>query len=148
VNAPIEAWVVPWNDANLLESSLRRFSDDVAAVVMEPVMGNAGVITPEPEYLESVRDLTRRYGTLLIFDEVITGLRIAEGGAQQVYRVEPDITVLSKALGGGFPVAAFGASVEIMSAIVKGHLFHGGVYSGNAMTLAAANSVLTKIIAE
>jgi glutamate-1-semialdehyde 2,1-aminomutase len=120
----------------------------VAAVIMEPIMGNAGVIPPLPGYLARVRELARQHGALLIFDEVITGARVAAGGAQQLYGVAPDITVLSKAIGGGFPVAAFGASAQIMEPIASGKVFHGGVYSGNALVLSAVNAVLTHVIAE
>jgi glutamate-1-semialdehyde 2,1-aminomutase len=119
----------------------------VAAVVLEPVMGNAGVIPPEPGFLELVRQTTTECGSLLVFDEVITGLRLAAGGGQEYYAVRPDITVLSKALGCGFPVAAFGASRTIMDAIVQGRLFHGGVYSGNALVMAAADAVLDELLA-
>ena len=146
--APLDAFVVPWNDPDLLERALKRCNGEAAAVIMEPVMGNAGTIPPRSGYLAAARYLTRQYGALLIFDEVITGMRLAAGGAQEAYGVFPDITVLSKALGCGFPVSAFGASAAIMDVIVKGRLFHGGVYSGNAAVLAGANAVLTKIIAE
>jgi glutamate-1-semialdehyde 2,1-aminomutase len=146
--APLAASVVPWNDIDALERALHRLSGTVAAVLMEPVMGNAGVIEEDPGYLKAVRELTRKHSALLIFDEVITGMRVAAGGAQQLYDVAPDITILSKALGCGFPVALFGASAEIMDVLVNFQLFHGGVYSGNALVLAAVDSVLTKIIAE
>jgi glutamate-1-semialdehyde 2,1-aminomutase len=146
--APHNAFVVSWNDTGALEQALEQLADSVAAVIMEPVMGNAGVIAPEPGYLSAVREITRRHGALLIFDEVITGFRVAAGGAQQRYGVTPDITVLSKVLGSGFPVAAFGASAEIMDAIVSGKMFHGGVYAGNALVLSAADAVVTKVLAE
>lgn len=146
--APRHAYVVSWNDANALSEALERMSGSVAAVVMEPIMGNASVIPPRSGYLAAVRDLTRQHGALLILDEVITGMRVAAGGAQQLYDVTPDITVLSKALGGGFPVAAFGASADIMELVVSGKLFHGGVYSGNALVLAAADAVLARVLAE
>ena len=146
--SPRDAYLTDWNDATILSQLLDALRGSVAAVVMEPIMGNAGVIPPLPGYLEAARELTRRHGALLIFDEVITGLRVSPGGAQQLYQVQPDITVLSKALGGGFPVAAFGASQEIMDPIVTGKVFHGGVYSGNAMVLSAADAVLTRVLAE
>ena len=146
--APFNTFVTGWNDIDALSECLERHLGEIAAVIMEPVMGNAGVIAPQPGYLEAVRELTRRHGTLLIFDEVITGMRVAAGGAQELYDVHADITVLSKALGGGFPVAAFGASAEIMDPIVRGEVFHGGVYSGNALVLSAANAVLTKVLEE
>lgn len=146
--APHDAFVISWNNANALEEAFEQLEDSVAAVIMEPVMGNAGVIPPEPGYLSAVREITHRHGALLLLDEVITGLRVAAGGAQQRYGVAPDITVLSKVLGGGFPIAAFGASAEIMDVIVSGKMFHGGVYSGNALVLSAADAVLTKILTE
>jgi glutamate-1-semialdehyde 2,1-aminomutase len=146
--APHNAFIVNWNDAGALEQTFEQLTDTVAAVIMEPVMGNAAVIAPEAGYLDVVREVTRRHGALLLFDEVITGLRIAPGGAQQRYGVAADITVLSKVLGGGFPVAAFGASAEIMDVISRGKMFHGGVYSGNALVLSAADAVLTKVLAE
>jgi glutamate-1-semialdehyde 2,1-aminomutase len=146
--APRDAYVASWNDAAALSQTLDRMAGSVAAVLMEPVMGNASVIPPLPGYLAQVREITRQHGALLIFDEVITGMRVAAGGAQELYGVAPDITVLSKAIGGGFPVAAFGASAEIMELVACGKLFHGGVYAGNALVLAAVNAVLTHVIAE
>jgi glutamate-1-semialdehyde 2,1-aminomutase len=146
--APHDLFVVEWNDTAALTKVMDQMAGSVAAVVMEPVMGNAGVIPPQPGYLDRVREITRRHGTLLIFDEVITGFRVAAGGARELYGVVPDITVVSKALGGGIPIAAFRASAEIMELISSGKLFHGGVYSGNALVLAAANAVLTHVLAE
>jgi glutamate-1-semialdehyde 2,1-aminomutase len=140
--------VCRWNDLAALEALLAAEGDQVACAIMEPVMGNAGVVPPGPGYLSGVREATRRHGALLIFDEVITGLRVASGGAQERYDVRPDITVLSKALGGGYPVAAFGASNEIMSLIVDGTVFHGGVFSGNATVMAAAEAVLDEVLAD
>ena len=136
-----------WNDIDSLERCLEDHPGQIAAVIMEPIMGNAGVIAPQPDYLESVRAMTKDHGALLIFDEVITGLRVAAGGAQEYYGVRPDITVISKAVGGGYPVAAFGASREIMELVVNGTMFHGGVFSGNAVVMAAANAVLEEVLA-
>jgi glutamate-1-semialdehyde 2,1-aminomutase len=146
--APHDTLLVPWNDLNALERCLDRYGNQVAALIMEPVMGNAGLIAPQPEYLEMAVKGAHDYGALAIFDEVITGLRIAPGGAQEYYDVTPDITVISKALGGGYPIAAFGASREIMSGFAEGSVFHGGVYSGNATVMAAAEAVLDEIIAQ
>ena len=148
VGAPLHATVVPWNDAAALAAALESLDGRVAAILMEPVMGNAGVIPPLPGYLGEVKQLAHQHGALLIFDEVITGLRVSAGGAQQRYAVAPDITVISKAVGSGFPVAAFGASKEIMQHIVDGELFHGGVYSGNAMVLSAVTAVTGRVLAE
>jgi glutamate-1-semialdehyde 2,1-aminomutase len=145
--APHENLVVRWNDLDALERCLVDHPGQIAAVIMEPIMGNAGVIAPHLDYLESVRALTKDHGALLIFDEVITGLRVAAGGAQEFYGVRPDITVISKAVGGGYPVAAFGASREIMELVANGTMFHGGVFSGNAVVMAAADAVLGEVIA-
>jgi glutamate-1-semialdehyde 2,1-aminomutase len=145
--APHESLLVRWNDFGALERCLNDHRGQIAAVVMEPVMGNAGVIPPRPGYLAAVREATRDQGALLIFDEVITGMRVAPGGAQQLYKIKPDITVISKALGGGYPVAAFGASREIMQLVADGAMFHGGVYSGNAIVMAAAEAVLDEVLA-
>ena len=145
--APRDNLVVRWNNLDALEKCLKDHRGQVAAVIMEPVMGNGGTIPPKPGYLEGVRALTRDHGALLIFDEVITGLRVAPGGGQERYHVRPDITVISKAVGGGYPVAAFGASREIMQLVVDGRMFHGGVFSGNAVVMAAAEAVLDEVLA-
>jgi glutamate-1-semialdehyde 2,1-aminomutase len=116
--------------------------------MMEPVSGNAGLILPRDGYLANVREMIHDRGGLLIFDEVITGLRVSPGGAQEHYLISPDITVVSKAMGGGYPVSAFGASAEIMDCIVNGPLFHGGVFSGNAVVMSAAEAVLDTILAD
>ncbi len=139
--------VCEWNDPDALTRCLEEHGADVAGLIMEPVMGNAGVQAPRPGFLQFAKDMCRRHGALLIFDEVISGMRCAPGGAQERYDVRPDITVISKALGGGYPVAAFGASAEIMDVIVRGQLFHGGVFSGNAVVMAAAEAVLDTVIA-
>lgn len=144
--APNNAIVVRWNDIDTLKAALEEHGDEVAAVIMEPIMGNAGVIPPDPQFLAAVREMTVEYGSLLIFDEVITGFRVHPQGAQELYGVYPDITIVSKAMGGGYPVAAFGASKEIMDVIVNGPLFHGGVYSANATVMAACDAILDAVI--
>jgi glutamate-1-semialdehyde 2,1-aminomutase len=143
--APHDVLVCRWNSPEALEKCLSDHAGEVAAVIMEPVMGNAGVIAPDGDFLEIARTLAHEYDALLIFDEVITGMRVAAGGAQERFGVEADITILSKALGGGFPISALGSSREIMNSIVEGRLFHGGVYSGNALVMAAADAVLDEI---
>jgi glutamate-1-semialdehyde 2,1-aminomutase len=140
--------VVEWNDLDALERCLDVHGHEVAAVMMEPVMGNAGVQLPREGYLQTVREMTLDHECLLIFDEVITGMRVAAGGAQEHYLVNPDITVISKAVGGGYPVGAFGASAQIMDRIVRGTLFHGGVFSGNAIVMAAAEAMLDGVLAD
>lgn len=145
--APHHNLLVRWNDIDSLERCLNDHRGQIAAVIMEPVMGNGGVIPPRPDYLESVRALTMDHEALLIFDEVITGLRVGAGGAQGHYGVRPDITIISKSVGGGYPVAAFGASREIMELVADGSMFHGGVFSGNAVVMAAAEAVLDEVLA-
>ncbi len=140
--------VCQWNDLDALERCLEKHGDEVAAVIMEPVMGNAGLNLPRDGYLQGVREMTLDDDILLIFDEVITGMRVAAGGAQDHYLVTPDITVITKAVGGGYPVGAFGASKEIMDKIARGPLFHGGVFSGNAVVMAAAEAVLDAVLAD
>jgi glutamate-1-semialdehyde 2,1-aminomutase len=144
----LDVIVVEWNDIDALTRCFQRYGHEIAAVMMEPVMGNAGVHAPRDGYLQAVREMTLDYNALLIFDEVITGMRVAAGGAQERYLVTPDITVLSKALGGGYPIGAFGASAEIMDLIVRGQVFHGGVFSGNALVMSAAEAVLDAVLAD
>lgn len=137
--APQNAYVIPWNDMDAL-TALVQHDSDIAAVIMEPVMGNGGVIPPLPGYLQAVRKLTADNGILLIFDEVISGFRVARGGAQERYGVEADITMLAKAMGGGVPVGAIGGREDIMKQLVNGSVFHGGVHSGNPFSMAGALS--------
>jgi len=144
----LDVIVCEWNDLDALTRCLARHGHEVAAVIMEPIMGNAGVNLPRDGYLQTVREMTHDCGALLIFDEVITGMRVAPGGAQEHYLCTPDITVVSKAMGGGYPIGAFGASAEIMDMIVRGPLFHGGVFSGNAVVMSAADAVLDTVLAD
>lgn len=139
---------VQWNDLDALERALAEHGHEVCAVIMEPISGNAGLLMPKDGYLATVREMAHDCGALLIFDEVITGMRVSPGGAQEHYLVTPDITVMSKAMGGGYPVSAFGASAEMMQCIVKGPLFHGGVFSGNAIVMSAAEAVLDTVLAD
>ncbi|MFO7272608.1 aspartate aminotransferase family protein [Sphaerobacter thermophilus] len=134
--------IAQYNDRENMEMLFDRYGDDIAAVLVEPIQANSGLIPPEPGYLEFLRDITRQHGALLIFDEVITGFRVAPGGAQELYGVTPDITTMAKALGGGFPIAAFGGSEEVMSLEARNEVMHGGTYTANLVALAAANVVL------
>jgi glutamate-1-semialdehyde 2,1-aminomutase len=136
---------VPWNDRQALESVFGKHGDRIAAAILEPVRVNSGVAPPVPGFLDHVRELTSRHGALLIFDEVITGFRVATGGAQERYGVQPDLTVLSKVLGGGFPVAAFGGSRQTMTPLARNEAFHAGVYAGNHAAIRAVVSMLSKI---
>ncbi|MFM9615634.1 aspartate aminotransferase family protein [Streptomyces niveiscabiei] len=136
---------IPWNDPDALEEVFASHGDRIAAVIAEPVMGNSGVVLPLPGYLGQLREITKRHGSILIFDEVITGFRVALGGAQQRYEVTPDLTILSKVLGGGIPVAAFGGSREVMALLAENKALHAGVYAGNHASVRAVVSTLEKI---
>jgi glutamate-1-semialdehyde 2,1-aminomutase len=116
--------------------------DEVAAVITEPAMFNTGCILPQPGYLELLRELTREHGTLLIFDEVITGFRFARGGAQEYFGVTPDLTTMAKGIGGGFPVAAIGGSTEVMGMIADGRYSHSGTYNANVVACAAVSATM------
>jgi len=130
--------VVPYNDLGAMERALRDDKGEVAALIVEPILGNIGPVLPEDGYLHGLRELTDRYGALLIFDEVITGLRLGLGGAQEWYGVRPDMTILGKIVGGGLPIGIFGASREIMSLVSPvGKVYQAGTFSGNPMSLAA-----------
>jgi glutamate-1-semialdehyde 2,1-aminomutase len=134
--------ILPWNDSELLERTIRERGEEIAAVLTEPIMCNTGCILPESSYLELMRSLTREMGIVLIFDEVITGFRIALGGAQQYYGITPDLTVMAKGFGGGFPVAAVGGRKEIMQLVADGTVSMAGTYSGNGIAVSAANATL------
>jgi len=135
--------VLPYNNYPALEEVIKRESHDIAAVIVEPVIGNAGVILPNDDYLNRLRRLTDDYDILLIFDEVITGFRLALGGAQERYRIKPDMTTLGKILGGGFPIAAFGGRKEIMQHLSPlGKVYQAGTFSGNPLSVSTGYAVL------
>jgi glutamate-1-semialdehyde 2,1-aminomutase len=134
--------VLPWNDPEAIGRFMSERGEDVAAVITEPVMCNAGCILPADGYLRMLREITQRHGALLIFDEVITGFRVARGGAQELYHVRPDLTALAKGLGGGFPVAAFGGVREVMSLVGDGRYPHAGTYNGNVVATAAVSATM------
>ena len=138
--------VVPFNDTAALEALLKEEGDHIAALIMEPVPCNYGLILPKENYLKTVRKLCDEYKILLIFDEVITGLRLAPGGAQEYYGIKADITTLGKVIGGGLPVGAYGASNEIMSNIAPdGPVYQAGTLSGNPLAMVAGISSLNKL---
>jgi glutamate-1-semialdehyde 2,1-aminomutase len=136
---------VPWNDLSALRAVFEAHGDQLAAVICEPVMANACVVPPAPGQLEELRALCDRWGVWLVFDEVITGFRVGRGGAQERYGVTPDLTVLSKVMGGGVPVAAFGGSREAMAMLADHRAMHLGVYSGNHLSVRAVVTMLEKI---
>jgi glutamate-1-semialdehyde 2,1-aminomutase len=130
--------VAPYNSIPALERMVKRYRDKIAAVILEPVMANAGIIPPAPDYLKQLREITTANDMLLIFDEVFTGFRIAPGGAQGVYKVEPDLSCWAKALGGGVPISAVSGKAEYMDLIAPGRISFGGTYFANSLTLAGA----------
>lgn len=134
-------WQVPLNDAGRVEDLFKREAHRIAALVIEPVLGNCCSIEADPQYLRDVRALCDRYGVVLVFDEVKTGFRVAKGGAQALYGVTADLATFAKALGNGYPIAAFAGREEIMRRIGKG-VSHGGTYTAHAMCLAAAEKTL------
>ena len=134
---------LPYNDANALQSFFSARGNDVAAVIIEPVACNMGVVVPDMEFLKTVRQLTSDYGVVLIFDEVITGFRLSEGGAQRLFGITPDMTCVGKIVGGGFPAAAFGGKAEIMSVLAPdGPVYQAGTLSGNPVAMAAGSETL------
>jgi glutamate-1-semialdehyde 2,1-aminomutase len=135
--------VVPFNDLAAVETVVAAHGKDLAAVIVEPVCGNMGTVLPRPGYLEALREITRKNGTLLIFDEVMTGFRLALGGAQQLYGVRPDMTCLGKILGGGLPAAAYGGRADIMATVApEGPVYQAGTLSGNPLAMAAGAALL------
>jgi glutamate-1-semialdehyde 2,1-aminomutase len=138
-----ETLIAKYNDAFSVRKIFQRHGADTAAVIVEPVCGNMGVIPPAPGFLEQLRQITRKNGALLIFDEVITGFRVAFGGAQELYRVRPDLTCLGKILGGGLPLAAFGGRREIMNLLApRGPVYQAGTLSGNPLSVSAGLATL------
>ena len=142
-----ETVVLPFNNAQAAEAILRRHGDEVAAVILEPVIGAGGVIAATPDFLNRLRTVTRELGMLLIFDEVIS-LRVAPGGAQQMYGVTPDLTTMGKIIGGGLPVAAFGGRADVMALLDprrSGSMAQGGTYNGNPLGMAAGLAAMTEL---
>ncbi len=129
---------VPYNDITAMEETLIAHKDEIACVIMEPVMGNMGPILPKDKYLRAVRNVTRDYDVLLVFDEIITGFRINMFGAQGYYGVDPDLTTLGKIAGGGLPIGVFGGKKEIMESVApQGGVYNAGTFNGNPLSLAA-----------
>ncbi|MCW4005320.1 MAG: glutamate-1-semialdehyde 2,1-aminomutase [Candidatus Bathyarchaeota archaeon] len=135
--------VLSYNNPQAIEETFKREGNDIAAVIVEPVMGNAGLILPKQQYLQQLRRTCSEYGAVLIFDEIITGFRLALGGAQEHYGVQPDMTTLGKVLGGGFPLAVFGGKKEIMQHISpSGKVYQAGTFCGNPISTTAATKTL------
>jgi glutamate-1-semialdehyde 2,1-aminomutase len=135
--------VLPYNDVDSLEKTVQREKEQLAAVIVEPVIGNIGVVPPKEGFLERLREVTAQHDVVLIFDEVITGFRLGLGGAQEYFGVTPDLTTLGKILGGGFPMAAFTGKAEIMRLIApSGKVYQAGTYSGNPISVASGLATL------
>jgi glutamate-1-semialdehyde 2,1-aminomutase len=138
--------VCPFNDVDAVAGAVAQYGEGLAAIIVEPVAGNMGVIPPERGFLEALRRLCGACGALLVFDEVITGFRIARGGAQERYRVSADLTILGKIVGGGLPLAAFGGRAEIMDRLApSGDVYQAGTLSGNPLATAAGLAVLRRL---
>src|SRR3954449_9532885 len=138
--------VCEYNDVDGVASAVERYGEGLAAIFVEPVAGNMGCVPPAPGFLESLRLLCDASGALLVFDEVITGFRVARGGAQELFGVTPDLTVLGKIVGGGLPLAAFGGRAEVMSRLAPaGDVYQAGTLSGNPLATAAGLSVLRRL---
>lgn len=139
--------VIPYNNTEALEEVFKRYGEDIACVIVEPVAGNMGVVLPKPGFLEAIRDLTKRYGALFICDEVITNFRLSKGGAQEVFNVEPDITCMGKILGGGMPLGAYGGRREIMEKVApEGPIYQAGTLSGNPLSMVAGIATIRELL--
>lgn len=137
---------VPYNDIEKIKEVMEQKGSEVACIIVEPVAGNMGLVAPVPGFLETLRELTQKHGSLLIFDEVMSGFRVAFGGAQALYDIKPDLTCLGKIIGGGLPVGAYGGKREIMSQIApQGSIYQAGTLSGNPLSMAAGIATLEQL---
>jgi glutamate-1-semialdehyde 2,1-aminomutase len=144
--AAADTIVCPYNDVDAVAAAVAQWGEGLACIVVEPVAGNMGVVPPAPGFLEALRDLCDASGALLVFDEVITGFRVARGGAQELYGVTPDLTVLGKIVGGGLPLAAFGGRADVMEQLAPaGSVYQAGTLSGNPLATAAGLTVLRRL---
>ncbi|MFO1095110.1 MAG: glutamate-1-semialdehyde 2,1-aminomutase [Planctomycetaceae bacterium] len=141
--ATADTIVLEYNDITQLETTFRERGQQIAAIILEPVVGNMGVVRPAPGFLESCRDLCTRHGALLIFDEVMTGFRVAFGGAQALFNIRPDLTTLGKIIGGGMPVGAYGGRADVMDVVSPvGPVYQAGTLSGNPLAMACGLATL------
>jgi glutamate-1-semialdehyde 2,1-aminomutase len=138
--------VAPYNDLKAVEGLFKQFPKEIAAIIVEPVAANMGVVAPQPGFMEGLRNITRNFGALLIFDEVITGFRLALGGAQSVLGIKPDLTCLGKIIGGGLPVGAYGGRRDIMEKMAPvGPVYQAGTLSGNPLAMTAGIETLKEL---
>jgi glutamate-1-semialdehyde 2,1-aminomutase len=141
-----DTMVLPYNDVRAVEAAFSESGSTIAAVILEPIVGNMGVVLPDPEFLERLRALTSEHGAVLIYDEVITGFRVAYGGAQHVFNQMPDLTIFGKIVGGGLPVGAYGGRADIMSCVMPaGPVFQAGTLSGNPLAMAAGLATVQEL---
>ena len=140
-----EVVIAPWNDIEALDNIL-KVHNDISAIITEPILWNSNVILPNPGYLENLRKLCNQHGILLIFDEVGTGFRVALGGAQEIYGVEPDLSTYAKSMAGGFPIAMLAGKPEIMDYMSNGNVVHGGSFNTNVMSVSAAHATLDYLL--
>ena len=137
---------LPYNDIECLKEVMEKQGDSVACIIVEPIAGNMGLVTPEKDFLQTLRELTDRFGAVLIFDEVMTGFRVAYGGAQALFGVQPDLTCFGKIIGGGLPVGAYGGKLELMSKVApQGSVYQAGTLSGNPVAMAAGIATLEQL---
>ena len=140
---------LPFNDVDALRQAFTKYPRQIACVIVEPVVGNMGCVEPQPNYLQTLRELTGQDSSVLIFDEVMTGFRVALGGAQQIYGITPDLTCLGKIIGGGLPVGAYGGKAEIMEMVAPlGPMYQAGTLSGNPLAMAAGIATLQRLWAQ
>ncbi len=138
--------VATFNDLKSVENRFKQFPGQIAGIILEPILMNVGICMPQPGFLEGLREICTRNGALLIFDEVKTGAKLAWGGASEYFGVKPDMITLAKSIGGGVPLAAFGASREVMDLIVQHKVFHGGTYNTNRFAMAAGLAVFREVL--
>jgi glutamate-1-semialdehyde 2,1-aminomutase len=137
---------LPFNDVGAVEAAFAAHPREIACIIVEPVVGNAGCIPPDAGYLHALRRLTERHGALLIFDEVMTGFRVALGGAQELYGIRPDLTTLGKIIGGGLPCGAFGGRADVMDMLAPlGSVYQAGTLSGNPLAMAAGIATVSHL---
>ena len=145
LETPPDTIFLPWNDLGAVEKSIAECAGEIACVILEPILCNGGCILPEEGYLQGLREITKRHGIVLIFDEVITGFRVHLGGAQTLYGITPDLATFGKAVAGGFPLSVIAGSGEIMKLIEDATVLHGGSFNGNPTVLAAAEATLAEL---
>lgn len=137
---------LPYNDTDAVRAAFAEWGEDIACVIVEPIAGNMNMVMPAPGFLQALRDACTEHGSLLVFDEVMTGFRVARGGAQELYGIEPDLTTLGKVMGGGLPAAAFGGRADVMAALApEGPVYQAGTLSGNPLAMAAGLATLTEL---